>query len=163
MLHSGDYRVPSIQNEEQKFLGRVLSFSGKSKDTLDLLKDTLKEGLERIDESLIRPEYKLWIFKNYLLPSKRFLLTIHTLTVSLLYTLDTFVDQYVKKWAGLPKCATNVVIHSQQGLDIPSISALYTESHSTSHTRTRLQGDSRINPVLDHTLAYQDAAHHHTV
>lgn len=28
-----------------------------------------------------------------------------------------------------------------------------TESHSTSHTRTRLQGDSRINQVLDHTLA----------
>ena len=46
-----------------------------------------------------------------------------------------------------------MVIHSQQGLDIPSISALYTESHSTSHTRTRLQGDSRINQVLDHTLA----------
>ena len=68
-------------------------------------------------------------------------------------TLDTFVDQYVKKWAGLPKGATNVVIHSQQGLDIPTISALYTESHSTSHTRTRLQGDSRINQVLDHTLA----------
>ena len=151
-FYIGDFQIPSIKDEEQKFLGRVLSFSGKSKDTFDLLKDTLKEALERIDGLLVRPEYKLWILKNYLLPSKRFLLTVHTLPVSLLSKLDTYVDQYVKRWAGLPKCATNVVIHSKQAMDIPTISALYTEAHNSSHARTRLQGDARINHVIDHAL-----------
>ena len=164
-FYIGNFNVPSIKDEEQKFLGQVLSFSGKSKDTYELLKNALKVGLDRVDSSLIRPEYKLWIVKNYLLPSKRFFLTVHTLNVSLLHTLDTFVNQYVKKWAGLPKCATNVVIHSQQGLDIPTIYALYTQYHSVGRSRTRLQGDSRINQVLDHTLAReagQTKTHHIT-
>jgi len=62
------------------------------------------------------------------------------------------VDKFTKKWAGLPKSATNVVIHLKEALDIPSISSVYTEAHNTSHARTRLQGDSVINDVLDHTL-----------
>ena len=37
-------------------------------------------------------------------------------------------------------------------MDIPSISAVYTEAHNTSHARTRLLGDAVINEVLDHTL-----------
>ena len=141
-FHIGDNRIPSIRDEEQKFLGRLLFFSGKSEETFKLVYDTLKDALERIEASLIRSEYKLWILKNYLLPSKRFLLTVHTLPQSHLTKLDTFVDKFTKKWAGLPRSATNVIIHSNQALDIPSISAVYTVTHNTSHARTRLQGDS---------------------
>ena len=151
-FHISDNRIPSIRDEEQKFLGRLLFFSGKSEETFKLVYDTLKDALERIEASLVRSEYKLWILKNYLLPSKRFLLTVHTLPQSHLAKLDTFVDKFTKKWAGLPKSATNVVIHSQEALDIPSISAVYTEAHNTSHARTRLQGDAIVNEVLDHTL-----------
>ena len=89
------------------------------------MRDTLKEALENIEASLIRPEYKLWILKNYLIPSKRFLLTVHTLTQTHLKQLDTFVDKHTKKWAGLPKSATNAVIHLEEALDIPAISAVY--------------------------------------
>ena len=50
-FYVGDLKVPSIKGEEHKFLERVLSFSGKSKDTFDLPKDTL----ERVDSLLVRP------------------------------------------------------------------------------------------------------------
>ena len=40
----------------------------------------------------------------------------------------------------------------EEALDIPAISAVYTEAHNTSHARTRLQGDPIINDILDHTL-----------
>jgi hypothetical protein len=55
----------------------------------------------------------------------------------------------VKKWAGLPNSATNAVIHLPSGLDIKSISQLYTETHVLSHIRTRLQGDAIVNHMLD--------------
>ena len=84
---------------------------------------------------------------------KTFLLTVHTLTMTHLNALDTFVDKFTKKWAGLPPSATNAVIHLEAALDIPAISSVYIEAHNSSHTRTRLQGDSVINEVLDHTLA----------
>ena len=153
----GDYKVPSIKDEEQKFLGRVLFFSGKSEETFKLIKDTLIEALERVEASLIRPEYKLWILKNYLIPSKRFLLTVHTLPVTHLKKLDTLVDKWTKQWAGVPRSATNAVLHMKEGLDIPSISEMYTEAHNTSHARTRLQGDMVINHVIDHTLQREAA------
>ena len=151
-FYIGDNRIPSIRDEEQKFLGRVLHFSGKSEETLNLIKDILKAALENIEASMVRSEYKLWILKHYLLPSKRFLLTVHTLPTTHLKTLDTFVDKFTKKWSGVPKSATNVILHSEQGLDIPTISALYTEAHNVSHARTRLQGDKNINNVLDHAV-----------
>ena len=151
-FYIGDTRIPSISEEEQKFLGKLLFFSGKSEETFTLVRDTLKEALANIDASLIRPEYKLWILKNYLIPSKRFLLTVHTLTQTHLKQLDTFVDKHTKKWAGLPKSATNAVIHLEEALDIPAISAVYTEAHNTTHARTRLQGDPVINEVIDHAL-----------
>ena len=156
-FHIGDTQIPCICDEEQKFLGKLLFFSGKSEETFNLVHKTLKQALENVEASLIRSEYKLWILKSYLIPSKRFLLTVHTLTQTHLQALDTFVDKFTKKWAGLPPSATNAIIHLEGALDIPAISAVYTEAHNTSHTRTRLQGDSVINDVLDHTLARESS------
>ena len=110
VFHIGAHRIPSIRDEEQKFLGRLLSFRGKSEETFNLVKDTLKSALDNVEASLVRSEYKLWILKHYLLPSKRFFLTVHTLTMTHLKLLDTFVDQYTKRWSGVPKSATNVII-----------------------------------------------------
>ena len=58
-------------------------------------------------------------------------------------------DKYVKKWAGLPRCATNTFLHMSHGMNIKSISALYHETHAVSHARTRLKGDSQVNHALD--------------
>ena len=52
----------------------------------------------------------------------------------------------------LKRSATNVFIHMTQALDIKSISQLYTEMHTVSHVRTRLQGDSIVNAAIDCTL-----------
>ena len=92
----------------------------------------LKEGLDRIYATLITPALKLSIYKHYLFPSKRFLLTVHTLTKSHLSLLDTTTDLYTKKWAGLPNCATNSILHMKESLQIRAISSLYIESHAAS-------------------------------
>ena len=48
-FHIGNSRVPSIRDEEQNFLGCVISFSGKSEDTFQLLKTTLKKALDNVE------------------------------------------------------------------------------------------------------------------
>ena len=68
----GDNRISSIRDKEQKFLGKLLFFKGKPDETFKMFKDTLTEGIENIDKALVRNEYKLWIYSNYFLPSKRF-------------------------------------------------------------------------------------------
>ena len=148
----GDYPIPSIRDEEQKFLGKLLFFKGKPEETYKLIHDTLTEGIENINNAMVRNEYKLWIYSNYFLPSKRFLLTVHTLTNTQLKKLDTITDKAIKKWMGTPNSATNVVIHSKEGLNIKSISQTYMEVHTQSHVRTRLQGDSSVNNAVNCTL-----------
>ena len=151
-FHIGDSDVPSIRDEEQKFLGKLLFFHGKPEETFNLVKDIFVEGIANIDKAMVRDEYKLWIYSKYFLPSKRFLLTVHTLTKTQLQALDTLTDKAIKRWVGLPRSATNVFIHMTQALDIKSISQLYTEMHTVSHVRTRLQGDSIVNAAIDCTL-----------
>ena len=101
---------------------------------------------------MVRNVYKLWIYAKYFLPLKRFLLTIHTLTQTQLDTLDTLTDKAIKQWAGVPRSATNVMIHSKEGLNFKSISQLYMEAHTVSHVRTRTQGDSSVNNAVNSSL-----------
>ena len=61
-------------------------------------------------------------------------------------------DQYLKKWAGLPRCATTAIIHLNTALNIKKISTLYKEAHATTHSSTRLKGDTLVNLVIDNRL-----------
>ena len=139
--------------EEQKFLGKLLFFKGKPEESLKLFTDTFSKGIENIDKAQIRNEYKLWIYSQYFLPSQRFLLTVHTLIQTQLKLLDTMTDKAIKRWAGIPRSVTNVLIHLKEGMDIKSITQLYTETHTVSHVRTRLQGDTTVNAAIDCTLS----------
>ena len=97
----------------------------------------------------VQNKYKLKIYHKYLLPSIRFLLTVHDITATDLKKLDTLSDKFIKKWAGLPPCATNAFLHMVNTMNIKSITALYQETHCVTHTATRLKGDSAVNHVLD--------------
>ena len=74
---------------------------------------------------------------------------LHDLPPTHLSKLDTAADQYLKRWAGLPCCATNEILHLRTAMNIKKISTLYTETHCVSHAATRLKGDDRVNMVLD--------------
>ena len=77
---------------------------------------------------------------------------MHTVTATGLKKLDTFTDQYIKKWAGVPKCTTNSLLHKKAGLDISSITELFKEAHMISHARKRPKGDTKVNHVMDCTV-----------
>ena len=66
--------------------------------------------------------------------------------------LDRLTDKYVKMWCGIPPSATNAILHMPEGLNVRSISELHRETHTVSHTRTRLNGDSIVNSVINSTL-----------
>ena len=67
--------------------------------------------------------------------------------------LDAMADSYLKRWAGLPKCATTAILHLNTALNIKNISSLYIESHAVMHASTRLQGDCRVNLIIDNKLS----------
>ena len=113
------------------------------------MKTEIQGRLNKINETEIRSEYKLWIFKHYTLPSIRFLLTVHDITLSDLKKLDNICHKYMKQWAGLPPYATNSIFHLRSALDIPSVTAVYEEAHFVNHTDARLKSDHIVKDVLD--------------
>ena len=66
--------------------------------------------------------------------------------------LDAFSQVYLKRWAGLPPSATNLVLHMKQGLDISSIETLYNTCHTLTHTAMRLKGDITVNAAIDNSI-----------
>ena len=120
----------------------------KSEDTFLHIKSIFEEKVKNIVSVNNRNEHKMWIYKNYFLPSQRFNLKVYDITKTDLNKLDTLTAKYLKKWCGLPPCATISIFHLRTGLEIKSISTLHEKSHSVSHARTRLLGDSLVNHVL---------------
>ena len=151
-FHIGNHEIPSIAHEEQKFLGKVIFFSEKSKETFSYFKEKLESKLGYIDSAMVRGGYKMWIYQNYFLPSIRFLLTVHDINVTDLTKLDAIAHKFMKKWAGVPVCGKNLIFHMQQGLGIPSISTLYEEAHCMNHTAMRLKGDPVVNAAMDNAI-----------
>jgi len=141
--------IPSIKSEEQKFLGRLLFFNGKGKETLSHIKSELTRRLSNLNKTKIRQEFKLAIYSRYILPSMRYLLTVHDLNKSSLNELDNITAREIKQWAGLPKCATRTIIHHNKTLDIPSISSLYEICHATATAAISIKGDEKVKHCLN--------------
>ena len=149
----GDSLVPSIADEDQYYLGAKVFFLGKESEVLTELSSNIKSKLENIDSTAVRNEYKVAVYSRYLLPSLRFLLTVHDLTATSRRSLDSLCDKYLKKWTGVARSGTNIILHSSKALNIPTIQELYRECHALSHSSARIQGDTAVNAMLDSKIA----------
>ena len=79
-----DGETRSIVEKDTKCLGA--SVASPRQKTSSIAKRRLKEritkALKSIDSRLIRGEYKVWIYRNYVVPSSRFLLAVcYVLTI----------------------------------------------------------------------------------
>ena len=72
-----------------------------------------------------------------------------TLQKTDLSKLDSLCNKYLKKWAGLPPCATNTIFHLKHALDIPSVTSVYEEAHIVTHVDARLKSDDVVKHALD--------------
>ncbi len=140
-FHLDNTPLDTLDNSPHKFLGSNITFSGKQAETYKCVFDHFKTRLENIDCLEIRNEYKLKIYKDYVIPASRFILTVHEVTQTNLTLLDTYLNQYLKKWAGLPQSATPAILHVDQYCAIKSIKELYEECHATAYCSIRMKGD----------------------
>ena len=77
---------------------------------------------------------------------------MHDLTQTNLTKLDSLSHKFIKRWAGIPPCGTNVIFHSSKTLDIPSITDLHTLCHTLNITNIRQKGDIVVNSAIDNAI-----------
>ena len=148
-----DSEIDSIINSPEKFLGAQITYSGKQEDIFNYIFTGIKDTIHNIDQSLIRDEFKLKVYSQYLLPAIRFKLTVHEISATNLSKLDALGDRFIKKWLHIPPSGTLAIVHTQEGLNIKSLSHIYKEAHAVSHTNSRLKADRAVNVALESRVA----------
>ena len=77
----GNSEIGSLLHESfHKFLGGFYTFKCSASDAASILLDRIGVQLKNVDDLLVRNEYKVRIYSEYLLGSNRFLFSIHDLS-----------------------------------------------------------------------------------
>ena len=61
-----------------------------------IIRDKIEAQLKNVDELLVRNEYKVRIYSQYILGSNRFLFSIHDLTSTQIDQLESLTHGYLK-------------------------------------------------------------------
>ena len=144
--------IQTLYENDFKFLGSLVTFKNTTSDVFQYVTGLITTGIENIDRSLVRDEYKLKIYSEYFLQSIRFHLTVNDMSDTQLKSLDSLTNRYLKKWSGLARPATLAFIHMPQFLNVMSISDLYLQSHALSYAKARFHSDPNVIACLDSAL-----------
>ena len=146
----GDAEISSILHDKyHKFLGGFYTFDFSTASVADVIRDKIGDQLRNIDALLVRSEYKVRIYAEYLLNSCRFMLAIHDLNRSQLNMLESLTHSYLKRWLGLPKGASWALVHDAHGLNVKSVSHLHEESRVLTLSNICFFSDARVRHALD--------------
>ena len=118
-IHGGSTR--SISNSATKFLGQIIGASASSskKQSIKMLTIKLEECLSRLDTSLIRGDYRVWIYRNFVVPSLFFHLSVNSFSVSAIKKLQSKATCFLKRWLRLPRSPTLSILFHPEVLNLP--------------------------------------------
>ena len=111
-----------------KFLGQLQTSSQKS-NTCESGKKFIAvfhHKLETLDEVQVRGEYKLLIYKCYLVPSFHFVLAVDPIAETAIKKMQAAALRMIKRWLNFPRCFTTSALRHPNVIDIPSLSDLKT-------------------------------------
>ena len=146
----GESEILSIlQDKYHKFLGGYYTFNFTASSIAAVIKERLSDQLKNLDSTLVRNEYKVRIYSDYLLGACRFVLSLHDLTGTQIADLESLTHSYLKRWLGLPRGASWALVHDIHGIGIKSIDHLYKESRSLNLSNIRFFSDDRVRHALD--------------
>ena len=81
-----------------------------------------------LEKAPLRGEYKLWIYKRYLVPSFHFLLAVDLISKSTISKLQKAAMRCIKSWLGLCRSTTIAVIHHPDVLGVPYLPEFQTKA-----------------------------------
>ena len=108
-----------------------------------------------IDRAPLRGEYKLWIYKRYLVQSIHFFLSMNNIPSTTISKMQSMGMKKIKRWLGLTRSTTVAVIHHPDMLGLPFLPQLQTKAKLTYLSSIFPSDDSMIQEltILDKPTA----------
>jgi len=115
----------TILDGPTKFLGKLIGVSAHTTKVASgkAIFDKFSDLLQKVDKLPVRPEYQVWIYRNYVLSIIRFHLTVDSIGPSALTKMENLATKYLKRWLCLPRSATRVILN-YPGVCCPSVSSI---------------------------------------
>ena len=112
--------ITSIVERPTTFFGSIVACNSKSRKTVvnSAFSTIITAHLQGLDRSPVRGEYKVWMYRRYVIPSLHYEMSVNGTTVSISKKLNSLATRYLKKWLGLCHSTTVVVIHHPAVLNI---------------------------------------------
>ena len=100
------------------FLGKSLevSLSATKRAASKKMCDVLSRLLSTTDLLPIRGEYKLWLYRNYIVSLLRFHLSVDSVTTGAITKMENIATRHLKKWLNHPRNATHAVFILSRGV-----------------------------------------------
>ena len=147
-----NFEIPTVKEKPEKFLGSFITYHGKTSDAYKIIQEKYTAFLENVNTTSIRNEYKVRILNDYVMPSMRYILSVHNLTDTQLEELDALQTRYIRLWLNLPPCSTNAMLYGSEGLNLTQVSDLYFECRIMSYPSSVIKGDRRVVHTLQSKL-----------
>ena len=126
---------PFLADKAVKFLRLPITTRFDSEEIKSSLMSKLDNYLTRVHKALLTMQQKLRIYKEALIPSLNWLLTIADLPLTWVErTLEPPARKYLKMWSGLPRCADPSRLYfstSLGSLEMPSLPTLFKKLQAT--------------------------------
>ena len=138
----------SITDGHTKFLGKVIdvSLSATKKTASKRMLCHLTDLLTATDQLPIRGEYKMWIYRNYIISLLRFHLCVDAVSSCSISKLESIATRFLKKWLNLPRSATRVILY-YPGVCCPSISHVSREAKLSLLACVSASADQRLQEL----------------
>ncbi|KAI8490092.1 hypothetical protein Bbelb_321620 [Branchiostoma belcheri] len=143
----GGEKIPSIQEQPVKSLGRWYSEDLKDTKRVQETANLISESLVAIDNCGLPGKLKLWCLQYGLMPRIMWPLTVYEVALTHVEAMERNINKFVKKWLGVPNSLTNIAIHSNKAkLTIPVPSLV--EEYKVAKVRTVVTLRDSKDPVV---------------
>ena len=133
-----------------KFLGQTQAVSATSTSCEAGKKfiSSFQQELDNLDQTSVRGEYKLWIYKRYLAPSYHCVMAVDPIPESAIKKMKSAALKKIKRWLNLPRCFTTSALHHPNVIDIPSLSEFRTKAKLCFLSSISTSQDPLIQEIL---------------
>ena len=140
-------KIPGLQNEPLRTLGRVYDCSINDKSATKDLVNRFISSLIKLDKSKLTAFMKLWGLHNLLQFQIRWDFMIYEIPMSIIEKMERKQNIFVRKWLGVSRSLTDVALYSRETpcpLPFRSLVTLFQTTKVTSHLQLQHSKDTQV-------------------
>ena len=113
-LQIGGKEIPFIHQSPMRFLGQEIFKDLSDKEIRSGVESKLKDLLVKVDKDNVNSIAKMWMYENHIVSRISWEFIIYCFPISFAQNRQAVATRYLKRWAGLPKCANPSILYRKR-------------------------------------------------